>query len=73
MIEFVDSGGRECVVNVFTNSSAATDYQELDVGESTFLTMELGPSSRSVLEALVAQTGGWLRNSDGMPWTEITG
>jgi hypothetical protein len=71
MIEFVDSGGRECVVNVFTNSYAATDYQELGVAESTFLTMEFGPTSRSVFESLVSKTGGWLRHSDGAPWIEM--
>lgn len=73
MVEFADKGGLACVVNVFTNSYAATDYQELDVTDSTLLTMEFGPSSRPVLEALVSRTGGWVRNSDGTPWVEVTG
>lgn len=68
MIQFVDLDGELRVVNVFLNSFASEDYQELSAGESTLITMELGPTSKAVVRAIASLSPGWFRQQDTEAW-----
>jgi hypothetical protein len=71
LVEFADRDGEHRVLNVFLNSYAADDYRELHASESTFITMELGPTSEAVIKALSQGSEGWVRQHDSGPWTPL--
>jgi hypothetical protein len=71
MIEFTDRDGQHRLVDAFLNSWAADDYHDLDVTESTLLSMELGPTSEAVMRALVKGSKGWTRRHSGQAWEAL--
>lgn len=71
IVGFVDHNGQSRSVDVFLNSYVADDYRDLNVAESTFLSMELGEDSEATLSSIGSQFGGWIRRHDGLPWSEL--
>ena len=67
-IELVDERDEVKVINVFLNSFANGDVQELGLEESTLLTMELGPSSEAILGLVAKGRNAWVRRHEGLPW-----
>ena len=72
MVEFIDRLGKARVLDVFINSYAATDYADLLSGQSTMLSMELGPTSEEIVVALALRSGGWIRHDSSGGWSELS-
>ncbi|WP_439546369.1 hypothetical protein [Sandarakinorhabdus sp.] len=68
IVEFFDRNGTPQAVNVFLNSFAASDYQEVFKGDSTLVTMEFSPSNFEVVNALASVTGGYIQRTAEESW-----
>lgn len=68
IIEFLDQDLHRQAINVFLNSSAASDYTNLISGESTLITVEFSPSNFVIAQSLADVTGGFVKRADGDPW-----
>ncbi|MFZ4380772.1 MAG: hypothetical protein ACOYO0_02250 [Sandarakinorhabdus sp.] len=70
IVEFFDRSGALQAMNLFLNSFAASDYQDVFTGDSTLVTLEFSPSNFEALKALASSTGGYVQRMGGEPWFE---
>jgi hypothetical protein len=71
VIEFLDSGSRVQVLNLFLQSYAASDYADVFTGDSTLVTAEFSPDSFEMLSTLAGATGGYVQRVSGEAWSQV--
>jgi hypothetical protein len=71
LLEVTGQGAALDAIDAFLFSYAASDYAELNLAESTLLTMPAGPNSRAYLEAVGDGSAAWFRASEGEGWQDL--
>ncbi len=71
VIDFIDRDGAHRMIDLFLNSYAGDDYRQLTEGQSTLVSMELGPTSEAIVRSIAAPWQAWVRRHDGEPWAQL--